>query len=159
MKSQVQDLIAHYNLKPHPEGGFYRETFRSTGRLACPWDATTERNYVTAIYFMLVEGNFSAFHRIKADEQWHFYEGDALEIWSITPDGQAIQKVLSNQNYQEVIPAGHWFASRTTGKYSLAGCVVAPGFDFDDFEMAEQQSLMSQFPNHSELIQQFTRPS
>ena len=104
MNPRIQELASHYDLNPHPEGGFYRETYRSTGKLACPWDTREERNYVTAIYFMLVEGNFSAFHRIKADEQWHFYEGDALEIWGISPEGQAYSRVISKSNYQAVIP-------------------------------------------------------
>jgi predicted cupin superfamily sugar epimerase len=118
------------------------------------------RSFSTAIYFLLPFGNFSAFHRIKSDEVWHFYEGGVLHIHVIHPNGDyECLKLGSNMNngesYQLVVPANAWFASEPVGdpgSFVLVGCTVAPGFDFSDFELAEEAALTNEFPKHKELI-------
>jgi len=150
--------IKTLSLLPHPEGGYYKETYRSDGTLN---NVQGKRNYCTAIYFLLETGNFSAFHKIKSDELWHFYAGDVLEIIEITTKGELKITELSPNNFQYCVPANHWFGSRVKmgGQFSLVGCTVAPGFDFADFEMAERSVLQNQFPDHQHLIIQLTRES
>lgn len=157
------DWVRHLDLQPHPEGGFFRETYRSAETFV-PKGFEGQRNYCTAIYFLITKGNFSALHRIKSDETWHFYGGDPLEVIEISPEGQLIRTNIGNnplkgETPQYTVPAGHWFGSRVLGDgdYSLVGCTVAPGFDFADFEMAERDSLLSTFPNHQEYILALTR--
>ncbi len=149
-------FIETLNLLAHPEGGYYKETYRSSGTVST---ATGNRNYSTAIYFLLEEGNFSALHKIKSDELWHFYTGDALEIIEITKTGNLKITELSEKNFQYCVPSGNWFGSRVEkgGKFSLVGCTVAPGFDFADFEMAKKDLLLKEFPQHSEIITELTR--
>ncbi|MEP2508663.1 MAG: cupin domain-containing protein, partial [Reichenbachiella sp.] len=143
--------IDHLGLEPHPEGGYYKETYRSSAQVSFP-DYQDQRNVSTGIYFLLTKGNFSAFHRIKSDEMWHFYAGDSVSIFIIYPTGELkeIRLGLDLENGevpQAVVPANCWFASKVsiTGKYGLVGCTVAPGFDFIDFEMAKQTKLISRF--------------
>ena len=161
--NQIEALINHYNLLPHPEGGFYRQTYAASEQIlrdALPERFDGNRNFSTAIYFLLPNGNFSAFHRIKSDEVWHFYEGCALHIHVIHPNGDyECLKLGSNMNngesYQLVVPANAWFASEPVGdagSFALVGCTVAPGFDFADFELAEVATLTNQFRKHEELI-------
>jgi len=130
------------------------------------------RNYSTTIYFLIEKNNFSAFHRIKSDEVWHFYEGDALEVVEIDLNGKLIKTQVgrglkNGQTYQYMVKAGHWFGSRVlkggesfdglrTG-FSFVGCTVAPGFDFKDFELAVRSELTDLFPEHAEIIEQLTR--
>jgi predicted cupin superfamily sugar epimerase len=158
--------ITHLGLIPHPAGGYYKETYRSEGTIdsSLPDGISGPRSFSTGIYFLLEHGNFSAFHRIKSDEMWHFYAGDPLEVIEITPQGKLIITVLGNnlergEVFQYVVPAGHWFGSRVKagGIFSLVGCTVAPGFDFADFEMAEQDDLKKKFPYHSSIIEELTR--
>ena len=166
--NQIEALIKHYNLLPHPEGGFYRQTYAATEQIlrdALPERFDGNRSFSTAIYFLLPFGNFSAFHRIKSDEVWHFYEGCALHIHVIHPNGNyECLKLGSNMNngesYQLVVPANSWFASEPVGdagSFALVGCTVAPGFDFSDFELAEVAALTNQFPKHKELIRRLCR--
>jgi predicted cupin superfamily sugar epimerase len=152
-------------LLPHPEGGYYRETYRSEGGIPAqtlPPPFKGERAYSTAIYFLLEEGNFSAFHRIASDEIWHFYAGDELQVYVIRESGELETIRLGNdpekgQLFQHVVPAGLWFASRVEKGFALAGCTVAPGFDFTDFEMAERTDLLRKYPQHEQLILELTR--
>ena len=164
----IEALINHYNLLPHPEGGFYRQTYEASEQIlreALPERFDGNRNFSTAIYFLLPFGNFSAFHRIKSDEVWHFYEGCALHIHVIHPNGDyECLKLGSNmnngENYQLVVPANAWFASEPTGEkgtFALVGCTVAPGFDFADFELADAEKLVKQFPSHERLIRRLSR--
>jgi uncharacterized protein len=154
--------IDHLNLLPHPEGGFYKETYRDS--LSVINRVGNERSVSTGIYFMLTKGNFSAFHRIESDEMWHYYEGESLTVYVIDDSGKLeeikLGKDLENgEQLQAVVPAGQWFASRINqGEYSLVGCTVAPGFDFQDFEMADRETLIKDFPRHSEIITELTRP-
>ncbi len=165
MHLTVQKLIEQFGLLPHPEGGYYKETYRSSEMIskeALPDRFASERHYSSAIYFLLKKGNFSAFHRIQSDECWHFYTGDTLWVHMIAPDGQLTTSQLGNQPgtvYQHVVPAGYWFASETApgGNFSFVGCTVAPAFDFADFELADGHTLSQQFPQHSELIQRLCR--
>ena len=148
--------IRTLNLLAHPEGGYYKETYRSAGTLSTN---SGNRNFCTAIYFLLEEGNFSAFHKIKSDELWHFYTGDVLEVIEITKEGKLKITELGPDNFQYCVPVGNWFGSRVKkgGKFSLVGCTVAPGFDFVDFEMAEREKLLNEFNQHEKIIKELTR--
>ncbi len=153
---------------PHPEGGFYAETYRATESIpkaALPDRFSGDRSYSTGIYFLLESDNFSAFHRIQSDEMWHFYAGNPLEIFVINPVNGDLQVIRlgsdpdRDESFQAVVPAGSWFGSRPASgsEYCLVGCTVAPGFDFLDFEMAERESLLRDFPQHALLITELTR--
>lgn len=159
--------VEKYNLLPHPEGGYYAETYRSSEGInkdALPERFTGNRTFSTGIYFLLEANDFSAFHRIKSDEMWHFYAGEALDIFVIYPETGNLEiiKLGSNpdngETFQAVVPAGTWFGSRPAmgSSYSLVGCTVAPGFDFEDFEMAERNILTNLFPQHEKMIQELT---
>jgi predicted cupin superfamily sugar epimerase len=162
-----QDFIQQYQLQPHPEGGWYKETYRSTEAVlpnALPARFTGERNFYTAIYFLLEAGNFSAFHKIKSDECWHFYSGQALLIYVIDPAGSLAIIRLGNdisrgEIFQYVVPANYWFASKPApeSNFCFVGCTVSPGFDFADFEMAEERSLVKTYPQHEAIIKKLCR--
>jgi len=128
------EVITLLDLKPHPEGGHYRETFRDPREV-------DGRSVGTAIYFLLAEGERSHWHFIDAAELWHFYEGAPLELEIV--DGERRLTVTlgsdlgAGQRPQAVVPTGAWQAARTLGAWTLVGCTVAPGFDFAGFEMAE----------------------
>jgi len=137
-------LISTLCLQPHPEGGHYREVFRS-GSVVQPLDARPPRAALTTIYFLLAAGEVSRWHRVASDEAWTFYEGAVLELFSF--DGQTRQgarhrlhTVGEDARPVHVVPAGVWQAARTTGAYTLVGCTVGPGFDFADFEMPRGSS-------------------
>jgi len=161
------DLISMLQLEPHPEGGFYSRTYASDEQIAAaglPARFGADRSISTAIYFMLEGKDYSAFHRIKSDELWHFYSGGGLHIYVIHPDGRGEILLLGNDlangyRFQQVVKAGCWFASKpaTENSFSLVGCTVAPGFDFEDFEMANQLDLVQQYPQHTEWIKQLCR--
>lgn len=163
----VDILVKALDLIPHPEGGFYKETYRSPVKLTQQClspDFSGERNIATGIYFLIEKGNFSALHKIKSDETWHFYAGDALEVTEI--DESANLKItaigpdiLKGQAFQYTVKANTWFGSRVSaaGNFSLVGCTVYPGFDFNDFEMAERSVLVKQFPQHKSIITELTR--
>ncbi|MBK6826626.1 MAG: cupin domain-containing protein [Chitinophagaceae bacterium] len=163
----IPDIISHYNLQPHPEGGWYAQSYRSTESIpaaALPERFTGDRLFSTAIYFLLEQGNFSAFHRIKSDECWHFYQGDPLEVFIIGTDRQLTIVTLGQdssrgQLFQYVVPANCWFASRPAkeSKFCFVGCTVAPGFDFADFELATAEMLCNLYPRHKSLIQELCR--
>jgi predicted cupin superfamily sugar epimerase len=146
-------------LAPHPEGGLYRETFRASAVVDRPEGV---RAASTAIYFLLPAGSFSAIHRVRSDEVWHHYAGDALELHTIDPDGVhavvRLGKELPRERPQHVVPAGTWQAAVPAGaRYTLCGCTVAPGFDFVDFEMPRRAELIRRFPQHTALIERLTR--
>jgi len=164
---KIRTLTEELGLIPHPEGGFYKETYRSNelvSTLELPERYTGNRCFATAIYFLLVKNSFSAFHRIKSDETWHFYEGNPIEIITISDEGKLEKQLLgtnwkNNEVPQFTIPSETWFASRVYngGEYGLAGCTVYPGFEFSDFEMAERKALQEKFPLHTSIIQELTR--
>ncbi|NHF59889.1 cupin domain-containing protein [Flavobacteriaceae bacterium TP-CH-4] len=164
---QVKKIIQTLNLQPHPEGGYFRETYRSKGTISENNLGTGykgSRNYCTCIYFLLTSEIFSAFHRIAQDEIWHFYEGAPIQLHTLSPDGKHIEYVIGKdltkgQVPQLVVPGGHWFAARILEPeaYALVGCTVSPGFSFDDFVLPARERLIGQFPEHRELIMAFTR--
>lgn len=163
------EIIEELQLAPHPEGGYYREMYRSTDRIAedclhyrfCGGS----RSVSTAIYFLMETGNFSAFHRIKSDELWHHYEGVALEIVVIHPHPSAKLEILklgkdirNGEQPLRVVAEGCWFASRVVNDgFALVGCTVAPGFDFADFELAQCDKLVQSYPEHKAIITALTR--
>src|SRR6478609_3445758 len=153
MHPEAERIVRELDLAPHPEGGFYRETFRSSLVLSgLPHGAP--RAASTAIYFLLPGGTFSAFHAVTSDEAWHHYDGDPLELEVIGTDGVAVRYVLGKalhdgQVPQAVVPAGAWQAARPLGdRYALVGCTVSPGFDFADFEMPPRAELLRRLPAH-----------
>ena len=158
----IQQLIQNLNLIPHPEGGYFAEHYRSPERFS-PSGFQGTRSFATSIYFLLEKGQFSALHKIKSDEIWHFYLGDPLEIIEIEPDGNLIKTVLgqniaNGEALSYVVKAGNWFGSRPLAgsNFSLVGCTVSPGFDFADFEMPSRSYFMKIFPQHKVMIQEMT---
>ena len=159
--------IQGLNLEPHPEGGYYRESYRSSVRVdAFNPDAGVEgsRSVSTAIYYLLKGSDFSAFHRIRSDEMWHHYAGVGLMIHMIDNLGNYSSCRLASgleegASPQWLIPARTWFAATAEDPsgYSLVGCTVAPGFDFQDFELARREPLLRLYPAHRSVIEAFTR--
>jgi predicted cupin superfamily sugar epimerase len=136
MDPQARKLIADLNLHAHPEGGFYRELHRSG--LTVTRQNGDRRSALTTIYYLLVAGEVGLWHRVCADEIWHFYEGDPLELAIANPDATEIEAVrlgplAAHGEPVRVVPAGCWQAARSVGAYTLVGCTVGPGFDFADF--------------------------
>jgi predicted cupin superfamily sugar epimerase len=158
----ASQLIQQYNLQSHPEGGWYKETYRSNEFVpanALPERFAGNRVFSTAIYFLLEQGDFSAFHKIKSDECWHFYAGGALLIYVLEPGGylkitQLGQNISAGQVFQFTVPANCWFASRPAegSRFCFVGCTVAPGFDFADFEMADGNTLIALYPSNATTI-------
>jgi uncharacterized protein len=166
MASKKEKRIDSLNLQPHPEGGYFSETYRSEGIMKQKDGAfPDERNYSTAIYYLLGSEDISRFHRIRSDEVWHHYEGSSLTIHIIHPDGVYETRHLGmnpeqSQFPQHVVPAGSWFGVTVDepDSFSLCGCTVSPGFDFQDFEMAERARLMGAYPEHENIIKKLTAP-
>ena len=162
-----QQLVDKYSLQPHPEGGWYKQTYKSTESVAAaalPERFGGDRPFSTAIYFLLEQGNFSAFHRIKSDECWHFYAGDRLQVYVIQQDGTLKiislgQAIENDELFQYVVPANCWFASRPApgSTFSFVGCTVSPGFDFADFELANADVLSKEYPQHAAIIRELCR--
>ena len=163
----AEKLIAQYSLLPHPEGGWYKETYRSSNLISkstLPSYFTEGRVFSTAIYFLLEQGNFSAFHKIKSDECWHFYAGQTLLVYVINAEGKLDIIKLGNEIengevFQYVVPANCWFASIPAdhAEFCFVGCTVSPGFDFNDFELAKANDLIIEFPNLSDEIKKLCR--
>lgn len=155
----VDDLVERLALKPHPEGGYYRETFRASGQIELP---RGRRAASTAIWFLLPAGAFSAWHRVASDEVWHHYQGDPVHLHQL--DDRGARRVTlgpdlaAGERPQAVVPAGTWQAAICPrGEGALCGCTVAPGFDYADFELPERAHLLERFPAHAALIRRFTR--
>lgn len=161
-------LIGALGLIKHPEGGWFRETYRSAGQIpgtALPEYFDGPRSCCTAIYFLLEQGDCSALHRIKSDELWFFHGGASLTIHLLAADGShaAIRlgaAIETGEVLQATVPAGTWFGAEVNGagEYALVSCTVAPGFDFADFEMADRNILLAQYPKHKTLINRLTSP-
>jgi len=142
MNPRATWLIGQLALAPHPEGGYYRETWRSSMRVAA--SGRPERSALTTIYFLLAAGSFSAWHRVQSDEVWHWYEGEALELLLAAPDFREVRTVRLGPVAADVapvatVPAGWWQAARPLGAYTLCGCTVAPGFEFEDFSFLRDE--------------------
>ena len=158
----IHEIAVMLKMQPHPEGGYFKETYRS--ELVISHEALTPhfpaaRNICTAIYFLIGAGEFSAFHRIRSDEIWHFYAGDPLHVHEIKQDGtyriiQLGHHFEKGEEPQAVVAAHSWFASECAiaNGWSLVGCTVAPGFDFEDFELANKEELIRSYPQHATLI-------
>ena len=158
---KAKDIIEQLQLIPHPEGGYYRQTYRSEKNIIV--SEGINRHLSTAIYYLLEDNDRSHFHRIKSDELWFFHTGEPLEIISII-NNKLSTIILGNdltkgESPQALIPANTWFGARLkngTG-FSLVSCTVAPGFDFADFELAKREELVTQFPHLKEVVEMFTR--
>lgn len=161
MDSDAERWIRALKLEPHPEGGWFRETFRSPARLpasALPARFAGERSLVTHIAYLLAAGARSRFHRLKADESWWHHGGGAMHLHLLLPAGASCL-VVGGDTPQAVVPHGTWFAAEPEpgAAYSLVGCGVAPGFEYDDFELAERVALLAEHPAQRELVLRFTR--
>lgn len=153
---EAQTYIDTLGLLPHPEGGFYKETYRSA-------EMANGRNLQTAIYFLITSHNISRFHRIKSDEIWFYHAGSALSVHTLSAEqGHQVHKVgmdlTKGETPQLLVPANTIFGS-TLGEenaFSLVSCTVAPGFDFDDFELFTTDELLAQFPAHAKVIREMS---
>ena len=154
------------SLTPHREGGHFREIYRSEGSskiVRAGDESQVLRNHSTAIYFLLQSGEMNSLHRIKSDEVWHFYIGSRLAVHEIDTAGNLITHMLgldieSGESPVVVIKAGNWFCAEVADAdtFTLAGCTVSPGFDFDDFELADKNSLLELYPEYKEFVEKFT---
>jgi len=174
--------ITKLALQPHPEGGYFREIYRATEQIsatALPTRYLGPRVFSTSIYFLLAGTQISTLHRLASDEQWHFYDGNALLLDMITPDGTSREvrlgrRATAGEQFQAVIPAGTWMGARLAAPavairrltdcgrasqrgYALIGCTVAPGFEFQDFAAGRRSNLLERFPQHRKLITALTR--
>lgn len=161
----AEELIRLLNLQPHPEGGYYKETYRAAGtipRAVLPNSFRGDRAYSTAIYYLLPEGARSRLHRLAADEIWHFYLGGPLTLAQILPGG-SVERVdlgpdpVLGHRLQHAVPAGSWFGARCNpaAAFSLVGCTLAPGFDFAEFEIGDKDRLIQEFPGARGTILEF----
>lgn len=156
-ETDLNYIIKELNLMPHPEGGYFSETYRSDAVIPA---ASGERNVSTAIYYLLRSKDISRFHRIRSDEVWHHYMGTAVTIHIIHEDGlyeakQVGKSLEDGEKPQCVVPAGAWFGATVDqeNSFALCGCTVAPGFDFEDFEMADRYRMLQAFPEHEAIIE------
>ncbi len=159
--------IEKLGLAKHPEGGYYRGIYRSGEIIphnALPARYSGERSFSTSIYFLLRGNETSRLHRLKSDELWHFYAGSPLNIHVIDPGGKHFTTKLGSdfeegQVFQYTIEKGCWFGAivNDPSSYSLLGCTVAPGFDFDDFELGQREQLIRQYPEHKWIIEKLAR--
>lgn len=154
----ADELIQLLGLKPHPEGGFYRETYRSPGSLPV---SGSKRSYSTAIYYLLVPGAVSKFHRLASDEVFHFYLGDPVTWVLLAEEDKRVilgPDVPQGQQLQMVVPAGTWFGGYLNegGRFALMGTTVAPGFEFEDFVLGKREGLLSAYPGARKEIIRLT---
>ncbi len=165
--------ISRLALQPHPEGGYFREIYRSREQIkagALPARYGGPRAFATSIYFLLAGTQRSTLHRLASDEQWHFYAGHTLLLYMLAPDGTCRKVRLgraldAGEQFQTVIPTGTWMGARLDENapaggrgYALIGCTVAPGFEFRDFEAGKRADLLRRFPRHRKLITALTGP-
>jgi predicted cupin superfamily sugar epimerase len=154
-----QELIERLELQPHPEGGFFKETYRAADLVE--YNGAT-RAASTAIYYLLNDGAVSHLHRIDADEVWHAYAGSGLRVHIFDDDGYRFLDIgadlKAGQHPQGVVPAGAWFGAEllTPGDFALVGCTVAPGFEFAHFELADRESFVSRYPEQRAIIERLT---
>ncbi len=163
MNAKAQYYIENLDLKKHPEGGYYKEVYRSSEYFIIPDYSLKkrERNYSTSIYFLLEGNDKSFFHKLTSDEIWHFYDGTDLRIIIIDNLGN-LSEVLFGKGtgiFQFTIKKDSWFAAELVDKtsFALIGCTVSPGFDFEDFVLGKREELINLFPQHERIIQKFTR--
>jgi predicted cupin superfamily sugar epimerase len=164
MNQKAKYYIQKLQLNKHPEGGYYREIYRSGEMISI--DApkkNLKRNVSTSIYFLLEGPQVSKFHRLNSDELWHFYDGSSVKIYVVDERGRLTEIILGKKTengevFQTVIKKNNWFAAEVINKrsFALIGCTVSPGFDFSDFELASRDYLLEKYPKHKELIFKFT---
>jgi predicted cupin superfamily sugar epimerase len=152
---EFDSLVDTLHLQPHPEGGFYREIYRS--ETIVKEQKQVEKSAFTSIYYLLSGNDFSSWHRIKSDEAWYFHVGCDVIIYFLDQKKllQTVQLGLKSQNFQTTIPANTWFSAKPVDEtsYCLVSCAVAPGFDFNDFEIGERESLLKEFGHSSDQIE------
>jgi predicted cupin superfamily sugar epimerase len=161
--SSADAIAKRLKLQPHPEGGRYREVWRSDATVTTA-DGRS-RPALTTIYYLLEAEEFSAFHRVRSDEVWHLYSGGPVELMLIDPESGKVSKrklgldIALGEEPQVVVPAGWWQAAipASGAAYALCGCTVGPGFDFEDFELADAKGLVRQFPKAKAVIEALTR--
>ncbi|SRR5690554_3693637 len=166
MKNKIERIVKQLDLAPHPEGGFYKETYRSEGNIdekALGNDYKGTRSYSTCIYFMLTSDSFSAFHRIKQDEIWHFYDGSPIKLHVITEKGEHSTHIIGKdlekgEVPQYIVSGGCWFGAEVINEnhFSLVGCTVSPGFSFEDFELIPRKDLIALYPHNKDVITYLT---
>ncbi|KAL3625289.1 hypothetical protein CASFOL_030743 [Castilleja foliolosa] len=187
IEATTSKIVAKLNLKPHPEGGFYSETFRDDSvilsKSLLPPQYKVDRPVSTNIYFLMPSGSFSHLHRIPCAETWHFYSGEPLTVAELNEDDGSVKlsclgpdPLAENQVVQLVVPPNVWFGAFPTNDidissdglavkraskdpeehFSLVGCTCAPGFQFDDFELAKRSELISRFSKYESLISMLT---
>jgi predicted cupin superfamily sugar epimerase len=163
----AETIIRQLGLQPHPEGGFYRETYRSGETIAAaalPPRYDMDRSFSTAIYYLLTPDSFSSLHRLQSDELFHFHLGDAVTVLQLHDDGHGEtiglgHDILAGQQLQVVVPRGVWQGMflNDGGRFALLSTTVAPGFDFDDFEVGTRDALVREYAGHAALIERLTR--
>lgn len=158
IKQEIEKIVAELNMLPHPEGGYYSEVYRSA--LEIPGK---ERQLMTSIYFLLTSDNVSNFHRIKSDELWFHHAGSPITVHVLNEKKGHIEinvgsDILNGDHPQALVKAGEIFGSSVdiNDSYALVSCVVAPGFDFQDFELFKRAELIARFPEHQEIITRLT---
>lgn len=161
--------IARLDLRPHPEGGYYRETYRapeSIPRAGLPARYDGDRAFVTAVYYLLRSGDVSTLHRLRSDELWFFHAGSPLRVVSLAGDGTLEERLVGHDTgdgarLHAMVPAGRWFGAMLDAEdsFALVSCVVAPGFEFADFELASRAELIASYPGHADVITRLTRPA
>jgi predicted cupin superfamily sugar epimerase len=167
LRAEAARWIARLDLRPHPEGGYYRETYRaaeSIARDALPSRYDGPRAFATAVYFLLPSGEISALHRLRSDELWFFHRGSPLRVVTLDDDGTLDEQLLGldgdgDARFQATVAAGRWFGASVDGpdSFALVSCVVAPGFEFADFELADRATLVARHPRHAAVITRLTR--
>ncbi|MFC5625458.1 cupin domain-containing protein [Algoriphagus winogradskyi] len=160
VQNRIAFLVEKLNLLPHPEGGFYSETYRSEANIET---SAGNKNLTTAIYFLLTSENVSKFHRIKSDELWFFHEGSNLTVHTLSELGHkqlslGYPSSTAITSPQHLVKAHTIFGSTVDepDSFALVSCVVSPGFDFADFELFEAKALLQQFPESFEIINKLT---
>lgn len=161
--NRINQLIEQFDLQPHPEGGFYKRVYESKKQVLFV-DSLEKRSAVTAIYYLLTGNDFSAFHKLDADEIWHYYEGNSELFVHIIDHVGSYNKIAlgaSKSTYQISVPANQWFAAdlgkKTSSDYAFVGCTVSPGFKFDHFQLANNNNLINCYPDHRHIIESLTR--
>lgn len=162
---QAKDIIQLLDLQAHPEGGYYKEIYRSADQIsptALPFGYTAERAAYTSIYFMLGKADKSHYHRLLSDEIWYFHSGTTIKVYILHAQHGLITHEMGPlpQLQQLLLPKNSWFAAEVTGKqadYALVSCMVAPGFHFDDFELAQYEQLVAEFPAYADHLKAFTQ--
>jgi len=161
----AQKWIKRLGLQKHPEGGFFREVYRSdesVAKASLPSRFPDKRSFSTAIYYLLNQADISTFHRIQQDEIWHFYEGSPVTVYTLASKRMTVFRLGDQPDKGQlpmlVIPRGTIFAAELENKksYALMGCTVSPGFEFEDFELLERSELAQQFPEHLDIIRRMT---